>query len=461
MTDTKTIAPTGTEAGFDLDKLKPIIDEIKVAINEVCGGADVFMASMLAASKIDALARRAAPTTTDKPIPAGEVVELVKTWQERANELAVSGRPRGYPDTDELEALRDAEIADLRAQLARASLAPVSAQQGAAGEHRTCCDHPDCPTCAGRGGFYRVDAAKAPAAQAQPSTRAVLRKLVDIGKDRALTAAEVEHFQRMIEGMEAARGLNVSDAPAAQAVDAVQDRRALELANAALIAAQPRNIEPEGWKRHEDAINATNCALHKPAASPASTPDAAPEQQATDAIQFLKNVVADAAPMLSNDWPKIAELLKHAVAQIEAAHAQQPAAGERERFDEAMQAKHGGPLTKEDLDACWSELPGYAWRRAVAAAPTAGAATTREDAKDARITMLENALSYYADGHHLILAEPDAWDTVSGEPMNFLCDEAGTATVEDGTVAKLALAGDPLADDEERKVSAHQAKESE
>jgi hypothetical protein len=42
----------------------------------------------------------------------------VKTWQERANELAVSGRPRGYPDTDELEALKDAEIADLRAQLA-------------------------------------------------------------------------------------------------------------------------------------------------------------------------------------------------------------------------------------------------------------------------------------------------------------------------------------------------------
>jgi hypothetical protein len=42
----------------------------------------------------------------------------VKTWQERANELAVSGRPRGYPDTDELEALKDAEIAELRAQLA-------------------------------------------------------------------------------------------------------------------------------------------------------------------------------------------------------------------------------------------------------------------------------------------------------------------------------------------------------
>jgi hypothetical protein len=48
----------------------------------------------------------------------GGAAPNVKTWQERANELAVSGRPRGYPDTDELEALKDAEIADLRARLA-------------------------------------------------------------------------------------------------------------------------------------------------------------------------------------------------------------------------------------------------------------------------------------------------------------------------------------------------------
>jgi hypothetical protein len=75
---------------------------------------------------------------------------------------------------------------------------------------------------------------------------------------------------------------------------------------------------------------------------------------------------------------------------------------------------------------------------------------------DERIAMLEKALSYYADGCHLALSEPDAWDTVSGEPANFLCDEAGTATVENGTVAKCALAGNPLADDEERKVSTAQ-----
>jgi hypothetical protein len=56
----------------------------------------------------------------------------VKTWQERANELAVSGRPRGYPDTDELEALKDAEIAELRAQLASEQQAKEYEQRHAA-----------------------------------------------------------------------------------------------------------------------------------------------------------------------------------------------------------------------------------------------------------------------------------------------------------------------------------------
>jgi single-stranded DNA-binding protein len=36
--------------------------------------------------------------------------------------------------------------------------------------------------------------------------------------------------------------------------------------------------------------------------------------------------------------------------------------------------------------------------------------------------------------------------TVSGEPQNFLCDEAGTATVEDGEVARQVLAGNSFDD---------------
>ena len=67
----------------------------------------------------------------------------------------------------------------------------------------------------------------------------------------------------------------------------------------------------------------------------------------------------------------------------------------------------------------------------------------------ARIGNLEAALRYYAEGNHFVLADPDAWDTVSGEPVNFQCDEAGTATVEDGTLAKMVLAGESMPHDED------------
>jgi len=51
---------------------------------------------------------------------------------------------------------------------------------------------------------------------------------------------------------------------------------------------------------------------------------------------------------------------------------------------------------------------------------------------------VREALKFYAEGDHFNF-DSDAWDTVSGEPQNFWCDEAGTATVEDGTIAKLAI----------------------
>lgn len=54
---------------------------------------------------------------------------------------------------------------------------------------------------------------------------------------------------------------------------------------------------------------------------------------------------------------------------------------------------------------------------------------------------LRQALRFYARGCHLTLSDPHAWDVVSGEPPNYLCDEAGTATIEDGTIAQMALRG--------------------
>lgn len=60
-----------------------------------------------------------------------------------------------------------------------------------------------------------------------------------------------------------------------------------------------------------------------------------------------------------------------------------------------------------------------------------------------RLADMLRALRFYARGHHFGLSNPDAWDTVSGEPQNYYCDEAGTATVEDGSIAAAALRGEP------------------
>ena len=49
------------------------------------------------------------------------------------------------------------------------------------------------------------------------------------------------------------------------------------------------------------------------------------------------------------------------------------------------------------------------------------------------------ALEFYAERNHFILHDANAWETVSGEPQNFQEDEANTATVEDGSVAKAAV----------------------
>lgn len=56
------------------------------------------------------------------------------------------------------------------------------------------------------------------------------------------------------------------------------------------------------------------------------------------------------------------------------------------------------------------------------------------------VTLMAEALEFYANGDHLMFSDENAWDTVSGEPQNWLCDAAGTATVETGCFAKAALA---------------------
>ena len=108
--------------------------------------------------------------------------------------------------------------------------------------------------------------------------------------------------------------------------------------------------------------------------------------------------------------------------------------------------------------ACWTD-PAYApdaatwaaaWKAGAAVAYAHGTAVVDKCnsyiADNARLAeQVENlraALQWYADGLHFDKASPDAWDTVSGEPQNWWCDEAGTATVEDGSIAAMTLRGE-------------------
>lgn len=76
----------------------------------------------------------------------------------------------------------------------------------------------------------------------------------------------------------------------------------------------------------------------------------------------------------------------------------------------------------------------------LAAAPQATTAPVATEPGPARADLIA-ALTFYANGDHFAKADDDAWDTVGGEPQNYWCDEAGTATVEDGTLARLTLSG--------------------
>lgn len=60
-------------------------------------------------------------------------------------------------------------------------------------------------------------------------------------------------------------------------------------------------------------------------------------------------------------------------------------------------------------------------------------------AAQARIQQLEEALKFYADGEHYHF-ESDNWDSVSGEPQNILWHSEEPDFIEDGSIAKAALA---------------------
>ena len=82
------------------------------------------------------------------------------------------------------------------------------------------------------------------------------------------------------------------------------------------------------------------------------------------------------------------------------------------------------------------------WTPADCPSEIVGDLRNERDELAAEIADLRAALKWYADGEHFARTDPDAWDTVSGEPQNWWCDDAGAGMVEDGTLAGKVLAGE-------------------
>lgn len=74
------------------------------------------------AAYVEAIARAEAAEARVRELEAAAKGLPIKTWQQRAEDLGFSGRPQGYPDTEEMEQIKAAEIAELRAALASPSL---------------------------------------------------------------------------------------------------------------------------------------------------------------------------------------------------------------------------------------------------------------------------------------------------------------------------------------------------
>jgi multidrug efflux pump subunit AcrA (membrane-fusion protein) len=71
----------------------------------------------------------------------------------------------------------------------------------------------------------------------------------------------------------------------------------------------------------------------------------------------------------------------------------------------------------------------------------AAIAAERADAERLRV-----ALRFYARGQHYNLDDSEDFDSVSGEPRNWLCSglDDSTTMIEDGEVARFALRGEPI-----------------
>lgn len=90
---------------------------------------------------------------------------------------------------------------------------------------------------------------------------------------------------------------------------------------------------------------------------------------------------------------------------------------------------------------------GDAWKHGKACAtPQAAAQPSQALELGAENERLRVALRFYANGEHYYLDETEDFDTVSGEPANWLHSgvEDSATSIEDGSVARLTLRGEAI-----------------
>lgn len=110
------------------------------------------------------------------------------------------------------------------------------------------------------------------------------------------------------------------------------------------------------------------------------------------------------------------------------------------QFDSGQPGHNALDQLGKRLDAVMSERVAELEREKETVLQDRVALAMRVEELERVLGVARETLDFYADGDHFIRHDADAWDTVSGEPPNFYEDEANTATVEDGSLAKQAIA---------------------
>ena len=132
-----------------------------------------------------------------------------------------------------------------------------------------------------------------------------------------------------------------------------------------------------------------------------------------------------------------ASLQNYAQAYAELLRSELEEANDTLKFVERWANHHGAKphMTAEQALGCIQHYPGIV---AITRSYSNGKVPETRNPL-AELEAARAALKFYADKEHFDILDEDAWDTCSGEPQNYRYDDACTAVVEDGAIARAAL----------------------